>query len=85
MIIFIIRVLFWNTLPTLTMPKTLTKLTTDKVRDEPYFVINFVDALGIVRVGRVFQKSIRMMDMIIDFTSHETRMSWMCLWLPNHT
>ena len=50
-----------------------------KVRGEPYFVINFVDALGIVRVGRVFQKSIRMMDMIIDFTSHETRTSLMCL------
>ena len=38
MIIFIIRMLFWNSLPTLTMPKTLTKLTTDKVRDEPYKV-----------------------------------------------
>ena len=38
MIISIIRMLFWNTLPTLTMPKTLTKLTTDKVRHEPYKV-----------------------------------------------
>ena len=51
----------------------------NKVRHEPYFVINSADALGSVRVGRVFQKSIGMMDMIIDFTSHETRTSLMCL------
>ena len=38
MIIFIIRMLFWNTLPTLTMPKTLTQLTTIKVRHGPYKV-----------------------------------------------
>ena len=43
-------------------------------------VVIIFNVLGTVRVGRMFLKSIGVVAMIIDFTSHENRTSLMCFW-----